>query len=225
MNKKTGSAGIPIPEGEVWIEDQDGKRSIESCEIGEVVYRGSNVSMGYACSQEDFSRGYDWGDILHTKDLGYQDEDGCLVINAPLVHDGVLKTNDRVEMRKDKTTGRQQFRIVGRKDNIIDSGGIKIQIEEVERLLKPHLSVPFMITKTPNKKFGEVVVLLCGKPFDGVSSSSSDSMLSEEELRNICTKVLPPYWAPKKYVFVDKLPMTETGKPARAEAEKLVRDL
>ena len=154
-----------------------------------------------------------------------QDEDGCLVINAPLVHDGVLKTNDRVEMRKDKTTGRQQFRIVGRKDNIIDSGGIKIQIEEVERLLKPHLSVPFMITKTPNKKFGEVVVLLCGKPFDGVSSSSSDSMLSEEELRNICTKVLPPYWAPKKYVFVDKLPMTETGKPARAEAEKLVRDL
>lgn len=37
-----------------------------------------------------------------------QDEDGCLVINAPLVHDGVLKTNDRVEMRKDKLTGKQR---------------------------------------------------------------------------------------------------------------------
>lgn len=152
-----------------------------------------------------------------------QDEQGCLVINAPLVHDGVLKTNDRVEMRLNKATGKQQFRVIGRKDNVIDSGGIKIQIEEVERLLKPHLNMPFMITKAPDKKFGEVVVLLCEKPFAGVSSSSSDSMLSEEELRNICTEVLPLYWAPKRYVFVDKLPMTETGKPARAEAERMAR--
>ena len=152
-----------------------------------------------------------------------QDAEGCLVVNAPLVHDGVLKTNDRVEMRKEKLSGKQLFRIIGRKDNIIDSGGIKIQIEEVERLLKPHLNVPFMITKTPDKKFGEVVVLLCGKPSALGASSSSDTMVSEEDLRNICTKVLPPYWVPKKYVFVDRLPMTETGKPARAEAEKMVR--
>jgi O-succinylbenzoic acid--CoA ligase len=152
-----------------------------------------------------------------------QDEDGCLVINAPLVHDGVLKTNDRVEMRKDKTTGRQQFRIVGRKDNIIDSGGIKIQIEEVERLLKPHLSVPFMITKAPNKKFGEVVVLLCEKHVSSSSSPSFIPSLSEEKMRNICAECLPPYWVPKKYVFVNKLPMTETGKPARAEAERMTR--
>jgi O-succinylbenzoic acid--CoA ligase len=152
-----------------------------------------------------------------------QDEDGCLVINAPLVHDGVLKTNDRVEMRKDKLTGKQQFRIIGRKDNVIDSGGIKIQIEEVERLLKPHVNVPFVITKARDRKFGEVVVLLCKKPSDLEASSSSYTIVSEDELRNICTKVLPPYWVPKKYVFVDKLPMTETGKPARAEAEKLVR--
>lgn len=152
-----------------------------------------------------------------------QDEEGCLVINAPLVHDGVLKTNDRVEMRLNKAIRKQQFRIIGRKDNVIDSGGIKIQIEEVERLLKPHLNVPFVITKAPDKKFGEVVVLLCEKPAFSSASSSFISSISEEELRNICTKALPPYWVPKKYVFVDKLPMTETGKPARAEAEKMVR--
>ena len=52
------------------------------------------------------------------------------------------------------------FRILGRKDNVICSGGIKIQIEEVERLLSPHLSAPFMITKRPDEKFGEQVVLL-----------------------------------------------------------------
>ena len=152
-----------------------------------------------------------------------QDAEGCLVVNAPLVHDGVLKTNDRVEMRKEKLSGKQLFRIIGRKDNVIDSGGIKIQIEEVERLLKPHVNVPFVITKARDRKFGEVVVLLCGKPSALGASSSSDTMVSEEDLRNICTKVLPPYWVPKKYVFVDRLPMTETGKPARAEAEKMVR--
>lgn len=140
-----------------------------------------------------------------------RDADGCLIINAPLVHDGVLKTNDRVEMRLDKRTGRQQFRVIGRIDNVIDSGGIKIQIEEVERLLEPHLNVPFMITKAPDKKFGEVVVLL-----------TESSSFSEDDLRKICTSVLPLYWVPKRFVSVGKLPMTETGKPARAEAEGMV---
>ena len=150
-----------------------------------------------------------------------QDTDGCLVINAPLVHDGALKTNDRVELRLDKLSGRQQFRVIGRKDNVIDSGGIKIQIEEVERLLKPHLRVPFMITKAADRKFGEVVVLLYEKCPVSKASFPSDVMLSEERLHNICACVLPPYWVPKKYLSTDKLPMTETGKPARAEAERL----
>lgn len=152
-----------------------------------------------------------------------QDADGCLVINAPLVHDGALKTNDRVEMRMNKKSGKQQFRVIGRKDNVIDSGGIKIQIEEVERKLKPHLRVPFMVTKAADKKFGEVVVLLCEAPSGSKVLTSSDEIFSVDDLRNICTSVLPPYWVPKKYVFVEKLPMTETGKPARAEAEKMVR--
>ena len=150
-----------------------------------------------------------------------QDTDGCLVINAPLVHDGALKTNDRVELRLDKLSGKQQFRVIGRKDNVIDSGGIKIQIEEVERLLKPHLRVPFMITKAADRKFGEVVVLLYEKGPVSKASIPSDVMLSEERLHNICACVLPPYWVPKKYLATDKLPMTETGKPARAEAERL----
>ena len=152
-----------------------------------------------------------------------QDAEGCLVINAPLVHDGALKTNDRVEMRLNKITGKQQFRVIGRKDNVIDSGGIKIQIEEVERKLRPHLRVPFMVTKTADRKFGEAVVLLCEAPSASKALTSSDAVFSEDDLRNICTSVLPPYWVPKKYVFVDKLPMTETGKPARAEAERMAR--
>ncbi len=139
-----------------------------------------------------------------------RDEDDCLVIDAPLVHDGVLKTNDRVELRTDNLTGKQQFRILGRKDNIIDSGGIKIQIEDVENRLKQSLSMPFMITKMPDRKFGEVVVLL----YEGDS-------VSRDKLIDSCAKALPVYWVPKRFVNVAHLPMTATGKPARAEAERM----
>ena len=69
-------------------------------------------------------------------------EEGCLVIDAPAVHEGQLVTNDIVQLAPD---GR--FKILGRKDNVICSGGIKIQAEEVERMLRPFLRVPYIITK------------------------------------------------------------------------------
>ena len=50
--------------------------------------------------------------------------DGCLVIDAPLVCDGTLHTNDFAELHPD---GRR-FRILGRKDNVINSGGVKIRM-------------------------------------------------------------------------------------------------
>ena len=131
-----------------------------------------------------------------------QTNEGCLVIDAPAVHDGPLVTNDIVEI-SDKG-----FRVLGRRDNVICSGGIKIQIEEVERLLRAHVSSPFMITKRADKKFGEQVVML---------TESMDMDL----MRDVCRQVLPKYWQPRGYLHVDALPMTETGKPARKEAERL----
>jgi O-succinylbenzoic acid--CoA ligase len=83
-----------------------------------------------------------------------QNEDGCLVIDAPEVCAERLVTNDIVEISQGR------FRVVGRKDNVICSGGIKIQAEEVERALKPYLHVPFMITKRKDEKFGEIVVMM-----------------------------------------------------------------
>ena len=132
-------------------------------------------------------------------------EDGCLVIDAPAVHDGRLVTNDIAEMAPD---GR--FKILGRKDNVICSGGIKIQAEEVERLLRAHLREPYMITKRRDEKFGEVVVLLTEGDVDTA--------------RDVCQRVLPKYWQPRDYVHTDQVPMTETGKPARKQAEQLVQN-
>ncbi len=132
--------------------------------------------------------------------------EGCLVINAPAVHDGQLVTNDIAELSG------LNFRILGRKDNVVCSGGIKIQIEEVERLLHPHLRQPFLISKAPDMKLGEQVVLLT-------------TSLDVDAVRVVCQKVLPRYWQPRQYLHIETIPLTATGKPARAEAEILCRSI
>ena len=132
-------------------------------------------------------------------------EEGCLVIDAPKVCSKTLVTNDMAEMRSD---GR--FRILGRKDNVICSGGIKIQAEEVERQLTPHLHEPFLISKRPDPKFGEVVVLLT----EGLA----------DEARAVCERILTKYHQPRVYLHVNRIPLTETGKPARREAERMASE-
>lgn len=148
-----------------------------------------------------------------------QTEEGCLVIDAPLVCAETLLTNDIVEIepyiynKVEKT----RFRIKGRKDNVICSGGIKIQIEEVEALLKPHLEKPFMIAKKKDEKFGEIAVLLTEdedlKKVEAtirrlLSGKSDDSNKSSESKSH-------KYWIPREFRYVEHLPLTETGKPKR----------
>ncbi len=137
--------------------------------------------------------------------------DNTLVINAPSICPSVLQTNDIAEMNC-----HGQFRIIGRKDNIINSGGIKIQIEEVENALRrslPEVAFEhFAITSCPDERFGEVVVIL----------------LEKKELQHVFSEAistLPRYWRPKKTVFVNSLPKTESGKPDRATAKRIVAEM
>lgn len=149
-----------------------------------------------------------------------QTEEGCLVIDAPLVCAETLVTNDIVEIepyiynKVEKT----RFRIKGRKDNVICSGGIKIQIEEVEEFLKPHLEKPFMLAKKKDEKFGEIAVLMTEdedlKKVEAtirrlLSGKSDNSNKSSESKSH-------KYWIPREFLYVDHLPLTETGKPKRS---------
>lgn len=145
--------------------------------------------------------------------------DGCLVINAPLVCDKPLTTNDIAEIISSDSdtpdsagnTGSSgcRFRILGRKDNVICSGGIKIQAEEVERLLKPYIRVPYIITKKRDSKFGEIVVLV-------VQSADAEGIpVDMETILSACHRVLPKFSQPREYLFIDSIPMTETGKLKR----------
>lgn len=130
-------------------------------------------------------------------------KEDTLIIHAPQICEEELVTNDIAEINDQK-----QFRILGRKDNTINSGGVKIQIEQVEAILKELLFQPFLITSAPDAKFGEIVVLL-------VEGQLPDN------IEKTCAEALPPYWQPKRFIPIFKLPLTETGKPDRALAKVL----
>ncbi|MBR0166450.1 MAG: AMP-binding protein [Prevotella sp.] len=146
----------------------------------------------------------------------------CLIIDAPEVCPDPLVTNDIAELTQgdcplcEQRSGLHRdcplcvsphFRILGRKDSIICSGGLKIQAEELERQLRPYLRVPYLISKRPDAKFGEIVVLLT----EG----------SVNEAREVCQRVLPKYHQPRAYIHLDQIPLTETDKPARFRAHEV----
>ena len=132
------------------------------------------------------------------------DAEGCLTIDAPEVCEATLSTNDRAVLHAD---GRR-FRIVGRRDNVVCSGGIKLQIEEIESKLKAHIRVPFIITKRQDPELGEALVLL-------VEDSNT------EPYHALCRRLLDRYEQPRLIATVACVPLTPTGKPARHEAELL----
>ena len=145
-----------------------------------------------------------------------QTEEGCLVIDAPQVCAETLVTNDIVEIEPYiyNKVEKLRFRIKGRKDNVICSGGIKIQIEEVETLLKPHLEKPFMLAKKKDGKFGEIAVLLSEDEDIKKVEATVRRLLSDESEKSSDHKKYK-YWIPKEFRYVEHLPLTETGKPKR----------
>jgi Acyl-CoA synthetases (AMP-forming)/AMP-acid ligases II len=131
--------------------------------------------------------------------------ENALIISAPHICTNKIITNDIAQIGKNGL-----FKILGRKDNIINSGGIKIQIEDIEEMLTGKISFPFLITSRKDNKFGEKIVLIV---------QADKKYLTKIE--EICQNILPHYWIPKKILFIDSLPMTGNGKPDRAKAKEI----
>lgn len=134
--------------------------------------------------------------------------DETLVINAPLVCDDTLVTNDIVRIHPNGT-----FTILGRKDNIINTGGVKVQIESVEEMLHSIISANFAITAVPHPKLGEAIVLLLDKTAD--TEGLSDKIAS----------LLPKYQQPKYIRKADAIPQTGSGKTDRKACRLLAAKL
>lgn len=131
-----------------------------------------------------------------------------LVIQAPQVCDDTLVTNDLAEIHPDGT-----FTILGRKDNTINTGGIKVQIESIEETLRSIISVTFAITAIPHPGLGEAIVLLVEKTTD--TDSLPDRIAS----------LLPKYQQPKYIRQVDAIPLTGSGKTDRKACRQLAAKL
>lgn len=125
-----------------------------------------------------------------------------LIIDAPLVSPVPLVTNDLAEIHTDGS-----FCILGRRDHVIISGGLKIQIEEVERLLRPVITGDYAVTAMPDEKFGEALVLIVTSPMDEASIAH----------------VLPPYYLPKKIVCIEQLPLLENTKIDRLALKRIAQ--
>lgn len=134
---------------------------------------------------------------------------GTLKIDAPLVCDEVLTTNDVAEINSEGG-----FIILGRKDTTINSGGIKMQPELMEGWMQNALPMPFVFTSIPDERLGEAVVLLV----EGAMDVSSIRTL-------VATHLPSKYGQPKWIVPVTKVPLTGYGKIDRAACKALARTM
>lgn len=79
LPEKEGSVGIAIPGGEINILDDDGREVLHT-EVGELIYSGDNVSLGYAESADDLKKRDEFNGVLKTGDLARKDQDGYVYI-------------------------------------------------------------------------------------------------------------------------------------------------
>ena len=77
---KCGSMGVPIPGGEFWLQDEEGNRIDDADVVGELVYRGDNVTLGYAECKADLALGDERRGVLVTGDMAKRDADGFYYI-------------------------------------------------------------------------------------------------------------------------------------------------
>ena len=84
-----------------------------------------------------------------------QNQRGCLVINAPQLNNKTLITNDLIKLKN-----KREFKFLGRIDNIINSGGIKISPESLEDWIKKFIPNELVFIGTPDINLGEKLVLV-----------------------------------------------------------------
>ncbi|WP_294284523.1 AMP-binding protein [uncultured Chryseobacterium sp.] len=132
------------------------------------------------------------------------DDMGCLKIFAPNVNSEILQTNDLVNIKNGN-----QFRFLGRVDNVINSGGAKIFPEQLEAFVKKEIPNEAVFLGIDDKSLGQKLILV----IEGKSSEELNQKLSRIGYQE-------KFHRPKEIVFVEKIPRTPNGKVNRIELKK-----
>ncbi len=127
-----------------------------------------------------------------------QDERGCLTIKALHLTENELITNDIVELKDEKS-----FKWLGRADSVINSGGVKIFPEQVEKKLEKVINNPFFVASLPDDTLGEKVILV----IEGLEENYSDKLPA----------ILGKYEMPKEIFFSPKFQYSISNKILKKE--------
>lgn len=128
-----------------------------------------------------------------------QDDRGCLVIEAPKLSEDTIVTNDLVEIYSDN-----QFEWIGRYDNMINTGGIKVFPEQIEEKLQDRMNGrQFFIYGVEDDTLGEKIILVV----EGTEADIDSTILDD----------LDKYEKPKDILFTRKFKETASGKIHRAK--------
>ncbi|MEZ4803029.1 MAG: AMP-binding protein [Gelidibacter sp.] len=134
----------------------------------------------------------------------WQDERNCLVIDAPKVSKERIITNDIVKLHSPT-----EFEWLGRIDNVINSGGVKLFPEQIEEKLKGKIPHQFFMASMPDSLFGEELIIVLESDSDVLDTSVFED--------------LDKFEIPKHIYNVPKFKMTPTGKIKRSETLKLIK--
>lgn len=128
------------------------------------------------------------------------DSRGCLSVSAPGLAAGEVQTNDLVRLYPP-----DRFEWLGRQDHVINSGGIKLIPEEIEKKLQPLISSPYFVCGLPDEQFGQRLVLVIQEELP------QPDLL--ERIRTLDT--LSPYQVPKEILYSPEFVTTPNGKVQR----------
>ncbi|MFK7953684.1 MAG: hypothetical protein AB8B73_12625 [Ekhidna sp.] len=131
-------------------------------------------------------------------------KDSSLHISGTITNEEILETNDIVELKSDIS-----FKWIGRKDFVINSGGIKINPETLEQKLSSQIQSEFIVSSQKDDFLGQKIILVV----EGIEKESFDFSL------------LTKYEVPKNVLFVAEIPKTASGKIDRMQTEKMISNI
>ena len=131
-----------------------------------------------------------------------RDQRNCLLVHAPMLSAKKIITNDVVEL-----IDNMHFRWLGRYDNVIITGGIKVFPETIEKKIYGLISMPFFISSVKDSELSEkVVIVIEGKPFGNIH---------ESRLMKAFAKRLARFENIKEFLYIDHFVYSESGKILR----------
>jgi acyl-CoA ligase (AMP-forming) (exosortase A-associated) len=186
------SIGKAIPNVEILVMHEEGRLCREG-EVGELVHRGANISMGYWRDPESTERIFRPNPFQKTGQ-GYKE---TVVFSGDLV----------------KADQEGYLYFVGRKDQLIKSHGFRVSPEEIEAWIFSSSLVSSVVAFAVHRDEVDSDIVAAVIP-------QEPATFKEEHLYEFCKLEMPEYMRPNIILCLDQFPQTSSGKPDRCKIKE-----